>query len=278
MDAPPTISLMGVPLHAVSQRDAVAHVDQSLRAGVGGWVLTPNLDILRRLVRDPEFAQRCAGVTMRVADGMPLIWASRLAGMALPERVAGSDLIWLLCERASTSGHHVFLLGGEEGTADRAAEILKSRNPGLIVAGTVCPPFGFEHDEAYLAALETRLIAASPDIVFVALGSPKQENLIDRLRHRLPAAWFLGIGISFSFVCGDVQRAPAWMRHAGLEWAHRLAQEPGRLARRYLVDGIPFGVHLLLVSALSGLRSTRGPVPTRTETPAARVDGYRKAG
>jgi N-acetylglucosaminyldiphosphoundecaprenol N-acetyl-beta-D-mannosaminyltransferase len=103
--------------------------------------------------------------------------------------------------------------------------------------------------------LEQRLIAVSPDIMYVALGCPKQERVAARLRLSLPRTWFLGVGISFSFVSGEVKRAPAWMRKAGLEWFHRMMQEPGRLAKRYLVDGLPFAARLFWVSWLRGWRS-----------------------
>lgn len=275
MDLLPSIRVLGVELHAVREREAVDHIDAAIAQGEGGWVLTPNLDILRRLVLDGAFAELCREVTLRVADGMPLVWASRLSRTPLPERVAGSDLIWSLSERASMRGYRVFFLGGDPGTAQRASEHLCSRYPGLKSAGVECPPFGFERDEDYMRALDARLMACAPDVVFVALGSPKQEFLITHLRDVLPRAWYLGIGISFSFVCGDVQRAPTWMRRTGLEWVHRLIQEPGRLTRRYLIDGLPFAVRLLSASALQGL--TGGGQTPQTPTAEA-APRYRKAG
>ncbi len=104
-----------------------------------------------------------------------------------------------------------------------------------------CPPFGFENDSSALESIDRNLIETAPDIVFVGLGSPKQEHLIRRLRQVLPRAWFLGVGVTFSFTAGEIERAPVWMRRIGLEWCHRLAKEPGRLWKRYLVHGLPFG-------------------------------------
>lgn len=244
---------MGVALHPVTAAEALDHIAASAAAGRGGWVLTPNLDIVRRLCSEPETAALCEPVTLRLADGMPLVWASRLRRTPLPERVPGSDLIWSLSGRAADEGLSVFLLGGNPGAADAAASELTARYPTLKVAGTECPPNGFEGDPAYLDRLCERLIAAAPNIVYVALGFPKQERLIARLRPLLPRAWFLGIGISFSFVSGEVRRAPRWMQAAGLEWVHRLAQEPSRLARRYLVYGLPFAARLLAASVVAGL-------------------------
>jgi len=247
----PVVSLMGVPLSRVTMAQAVDHIARAARAGQGGWVMTPNLDILRRLVKDPSFASLTRAADVRLADGMPLIWASRLRGDPLPERVAGSDLIWHLTARAATDGLPVFLLGGNPGAGDAAARVLAERSPGLPVCGVECPPFGFESDQAYLAGLERALLAANPSIVYVALGSPKQEHLIARLRPLLPRAWFLGIGVTFSFVAGEIARAPRWMQRLGLEWVHRLAREPRRLAKRYLIDGVPFGVRLLVNAAMT---------------------------
>jgi N-acetylglucosaminyldiphosphoundecaprenol N-acetyl-beta-D-mannosaminyltransferase len=253
----PQIRLQGQPIHQVTQAEAIDHVMASLAAGVGGWVLTPNLDIHRRLCRDSSFSDLCQGATLRLADGMPLIWASRLRATPLPERVAGSDLMVPLATRAAREGRSVFLLGGNPGAADGAAAKLLEQSPDLRIAGTECPPFGFEGDEIYLERVRARLLGASPDIIFVGLGSPKQERLIRDLRELLPRAWFLGVGITLSFVAGEVRRAPVWMRRCGLEWSHRLIQEPRRLGRRYLVDGGPAAGMLLMASVRDRLTRDR---------------------
>jgi hypothetical protein len=130
---------------------------------------------------------------------------------------------------------------------------LAERFPGLKVVGTWYPPMGFENDPRQMGEIVASLSAAKPDIVYVALGSPKQEKLICRLRQILPEAWWLGVGNSFSFLCGDVRRAPMWMQKSGLEWVHRLFQEPKRLFRRYVVVGVPFASTLLARSALKGV-------------------------
>ena len=179
-----------------------------------------------------------------------LIWASRLAGEPLPERVSGSSMVWSICEIASTSGQPVFLLGGDPGVAERAAMVFQERYPGLQIAGTVCPPRGFEHDELQLSRIQRQVTEGAPSIVFVALGFPKQDLLIRRLRKSLPRASFLGVGISLSYATGDVSRAPNWICRLGLEWAYGLCQEPTRqLGRRYLIDGLPFGMRLMVSAA-----------------------------
>jgi N-acetylglucosaminyldiphosphoundecaprenol N-acetyl-beta-D-mannosaminyltransferase len=252
------IALLGVEIDAVREAQCVEHVLQELAAGRGGWVVTPNLDHLRRLVNEQSYRELCAGADLFVADGMPLVWASRLQGTPLPERVAGSDLITSLTQGAARAHRSIFLLGGDPGTAEAAGRILVQRNPGLVVRGTACPAPGFERDELALRALRTQLAEAQPDIVYVALGSPKQERLIVELRQLLPRAWWLGVGISFSFVTGDVKRASPLVRRLGLEWLHRLVQEPRRLFKRYLVHGIPFAVRLLWSSLWSRRRLAAG--------------------
>jgi N-acetylglucosaminyldiphosphoundecaprenol N-acetyl-beta-D-mannosaminyltransferase len=246
----PEAPLRGITVHAITREGCVSHILRELDAGRGGCVVTPNLDHLRRLDGDENFRAIYSRAELRVADGMPVLWAARLAGHRLPERVAGSDLIWSLSEAAARAGRSVFLLGGDPGAAEAAAAELCRRYPGLAIAGWHCPPMGFDREARAIEAIERLLAAAAPDIVFVALGSPKQEILIDRIRHILPRAWWLGVGISFSFVCGRVKRAPRWIQQSGLEWLYRLTQEPKRLARRYLLDGIPFASRLLLSSCL----------------------------
>ncbi len=257
-EALPTVDLLGVTLHAIREQQAIDVVIGSLSHGRGGWVVTPNLDILRRCVHDRAFHELIAGADLVLADGMPLVWASRLQGTPLPERVAGSSLITPLTGAAASAGRRVFLLGGAPGTADGAAAVLRQRFPDLGVAGTYCPPIGFEHDEQQWEMMTKILVESRPDIVYVALGSPKQEQVAVQLRKHLPDAWWLGIGISFSFLTGDVRRAPKWMQRLGLEWVHRLWQEPGRLARRYLIDGIPFAGRLFGSSLVRRFRSSTG--------------------
>lgn len=253
----PAVALLGIRLHALTEAQVVAHVMDELAAGRGGFVATANLDHLRRLQQPGAFRSVYEQATVVVADGMPLVWACRLQGTPIPGRVPGSDLIRSLPAAATRAGRSVFLLGGDAGTADAAAAELMKASPGLRIAGTTCPPFGFEREEARMLDLRRTLAAARPDLVFVALGSPKQELLIAELRSLLPRAWWVGVGISFSFVAGDVRRAPRWMQRLGIEWLHRLVQEPRRLLARYVWHGLPFAVVLFAKAIAARLRGRR---------------------
>ncbi|MEC9372530.1 MAG: WecB/TagA/CpsF family glycosyltransferase [Planctomycetota bacterium] len=243
-DSLPIVHLKGCDLHNLSERETITHALDEHDAGRGGWIFTVNLDIMRRLERDPSFRELVSPVTLRVADGMPLVWASRILGNPLKERVAGSNMIISLSGLAAQRGKRVFLLGGDPGIAEKAADALRERHTGINIVGTHCPPFGFQDRPDDVEAIRSQLESTQPDVVFVALSCPKQEWLIRQMRETLPAAWWLGCGISFSFVCGEVKRAPRWVQVLGLEWVHRMIQEPRKLAKRYLVDGVPYAVAL----------------------------------
>jgi N-acetylglucosaminyldiphosphoundecaprenol N-acetyl-beta-D-mannosaminyltransferase len=245
------VHLDGTGIDRITEDEVVAVVREAIAAGRGGRIITPNVDVLRQAQVDERVRRYLDDADLIVADGMPLVWASKLSGAPLPERVAGSSLIWSLSAGLGRDGRSIFVVGGVPAGADladgakRAADRLAARCPGLRVAGTHCPEFGFEHDETAYDDLCAKVAAAQPDLVFVALGFPKQEAVVTRLRERLPRAWFIGCGAAVNFVAGDVERAPRWMQRTGLEWAHRLGTEPGRLAGRYLKHDAPYALRLL---------------------------------
>ncbi|RJL33286.1 WecB/TagA/CpsF family glycosyltransferase [Bailinhaonella thermotolerans] len=297
---PRRVRIGGVEFDAVTEDRAVAYVMERARRGEGGHILTPNVDILRAITRDRPphdgaearpggrpgdgAGARPGGTPLRelagraelvVADGMPLVWASRLLGDPLPERVTGASLIWSLSAAAAEHGLPVYLLGGAPGVPERAARNLAARCPGLVVAGADAPPYGFDADPVEREAVCARVVAARPGIVFAGLGFPRQDLLIDGLRERLPGTWFAGCGAAIAFAAGERRRAPRWMRDAGLEWAGRLLAEPRRLAGRYLVRDLPFAVSLLARAALARLTSREpyggAPAARRTaESPGTR--------
>jgi N-acetylglucosaminyldiphosphoundecaprenol N-acetyl-beta-D-mannosaminyltransferase len=241
------ISLNSLIFDAVTEAQAVDVVRRSLERGEGGWIFTPNVDILRQRARGIDAG---SGATLVVADGAPLVWASRLAGTPLPARVAGSDLVWSLARMAATEGRSLFLIGGQPPDgAQRAAKAL--RETGVRIAGAACPPFRFDRDPVLMEQIRAELVEAKPDLVYIGLGFPRQERLIAALRPDLPAAWFLGCGAAIDFLAGDRRRAPVWMRRVGLEWLHRLCGEPKRLATRYLKDDLPFAIKLLIEARMA---------------------------
>ncbi|GAA0533710.1 WecB/TagA/CpsF family glycosyltransferase [Paractinoplanes ferrugineus] len=241
------VELDGTGIDRITEAEVVAVVREALARGRGGRIITPNIDILRRAQREAEARAHLDDADLIVADGMPLIWASRLGGTPLPERVAGSSLIWSLSAGVGRDRRSIFVIGGSpahDGAA-RAADRLAARCPGLRVAGAICPEFGFEQSRATYDQVCAQVADAKPDLVFVGLGFPKQERMIAKLRPMLPSSWFIGCGAAVNFVAGDLERAPRWMQRTGLEWAHRLGTEPRRLARRYLRHDAPYALRLL---------------------------------
>jgi N-acetylglucosaminyldiphosphoundecaprenol N-acetyl-beta-D-mannosaminyltransferase len=252
------VSLMGLDIDAVTEDQAVERVvDGSLHDDEGGWVITPNLEHLREYQLDEDVRDALDEAELVLPDGAPLLWASRLKRDPLPARVAGSDLIWSLSRAAGSRGASLFLLGGSPGSAERAAERLEREYPGLRVQGTVCPPLGFEENPRLIDEMVSAVASRRPDVVLIGLPLRKHLVMARALREALPQAWLVGVGVSFSFVSGDTTRAPRWLQRVGMEWAHRLLQEPRRLFRRYVREGIPFALRLftyaVLVRALSRL-------------------------
>jgi N-acetylglucosaminyldiphosphoundecaprenol N-acetyl-beta-D-mannosaminyltransferase len=237
--------LRGVAFDCCTEAEAVEAIVQAIEEGQGGWVVTPNVDIMRALDRDPLLRELVAGADLVVADGMPLIWASRLAGDPLPERVTGASLIWSLTAAAGAKQRSVYVLGGAEGVPERACAVLSGPEVGGLVVGGYSPPLGFDRLPGGYEEIRRRLTEAAPDIVFCGFGFPKQERLIVNLRDAFPHTWFIGCGAAVDFAAGDVRRAPRWMQDRGLEWCYRLAAEPRRLAHRYLVDDVWFALRLL---------------------------------
>lgn len=245
LDSNPVVLIEGIPFIKLRMKEVVNLIVHRHSQGFGGWVVTPNMDILHRLVTDISFrALVNSETTIYTADGAPIIWLSRMLGAPLPERVTGSDIFVELVAQAAANRKSIFLLGGNPGVAEIAARKLQEIHPELRVAGCYAPPFGFEGNLGEMEKIREFLVTTRPDVVFVGLGSPKQEKLIALVRDLLPTSWWLGIGVSFSFVAGDVKRAPVWMRRVGLEWFYRVLQEPKRLFKRYFLINIPFAIIL----------------------------------
>lgn len=207
-------------------------LEHATAGGAPEYVVTPNAHHVVMTADSPRFREIYEGAWLSLADGMSVVWAARLLGTPVPEKVSGSDLFPRLCELAGPDVR-IFLLGGREGAAEEAARRLQARNPNLVIAGTYSPPMGFERDPAELERTIQTVKAARPHVLFVGLGAPKQELFMAEHRHRLGVPVSLGVGVSFEFVAGMVQRAPLWVQKAGLEWLDRIRREPRRLWKRY---------------------------------------------
>lgn len=208
------------------------------------YVCTGNLDHLVLADRDPDFRAVYRKADLVVADGAPVVWLSRLASRSasttLPERVAGSDLLWELARVSGDANLRLFFLGGMPGAAARAAAAVERRYPGARIAGTYCPPleaFGTSEEQARIRRIVRQ---ASPDVLLVGFGAPKQEKWMAENKDLLGVPVTIGVGGSFELASGARRRAPRWLRSSGLEWLFRFAQEPRRLFRRYVIDDLPY--------------------------------------
>jgi exopolysaccharide biosynthesis WecB/TagA/CpsF family protein len=249
----------GVVLDDLDTGEAVRHIVASAGRGRGGRVANVNVDILRQALADASLRQAINACDLVMADGTPIVWAARLQGRPVAERVPASEMIWPLCAEAARQGVGVFLLGGIPGAGARAAARLEARCPGLRIE-TLCPPLGFDRSDAEMEHVVRALDIAQPGVVFCGFGAPKQERLMAALAPQFPSMWFVACGGTFEMVCGDRPSAPPWMRRSGLEWLHRLRLEPRRLFGRYVVRDLPFVPTLLATSIATGAGWGRGPM------------------
>lgn len=240
------IKVGGVDFDVLDESGAVDRIITAFGNGIGGRAVFVNVDVLVKLERQPGLVGLVEPADLVLADGMPLIWASRVQGTPLPGRVAGSTLLGLVVARSALEGVPVLVVGGRPGSAEAAVAALKQANPGLR-AGWYTPPFGFEADPESRIALKEALDSFGPCLCFVGLGFPKQERLMAELAGRCPDWWFIASGGGIDFLARN-DRAPGWMQRVGLEWAHRLSREPKRLAKRYLVDDVPYACRMLVAA------------------------------
>jgi exopolysaccharide biosynthesis WecB/TagA/CpsF family protein len=260
---PRRVNILGTGIDACTLQDAVDTVCALVRRKTSCQIITSNVDHLMILRKDAEFREIYRNAALVVPDGVPLLWAAKWLGQRLPERVNGTDLMDAICRRAAEEGMGVFFLGGDEGAAQETVKVLLERFPRLRVRGTACPPYGFENDPAENEKIVKVISGSRPDILFTALGTPKGGKWIDRNLRRLGVPAAVEVGASFNFVSGRTQRAPSWMQACGLEWLWRLAVEPGRLWKRYLIRDMPF-FFLVLGEKFRNSKARREPALSRS--------------
>lgn len=230
MDASTAVSpcrILGVRVDRVTAAEALARIAGFIAEGGPHQIVTVNPEFVMAARRDPAFRAVIEGADLCLADGVGLLWAGRVLGRPLPERVAGSDLVPQIAALAATRGWRLFLLGAQPGVAARAAEALRRASPDLRVVGTYA---GSPADEEAPIIIEL-IRAKRPDILLVAYGAPAQDLWIARHRAALQVPVMMGVGGAFDFLAGVARRAPRWMRQMGLEWLHRLIRQPWRWRR-----------------------------------------------
>ncbi len=230
------ITLFGVAVDNLTLPETLDRIEQLIRSGGVHQHVVLNVDKIVRMERDAALRAAVLECDLINADGQPVVWVSRLFGQPLKERVTGIDLFEQLMERCAARGLRPYLLGAREAVVARAVAVLQARYPRLRLAGWRS---GYWAEGEEVAVVE-HIRQARPDLLCVAMGSPRQELFLHRWKQQLELPFLMGVGGSFDVVAGVVRRAPLWMQRAGLEWLFRLAQEPRRLWRRYLVDDMAF--------------------------------------
>ncbi|MGH2537055.1 MAG: WecB/TagA/CpsF family glycosyltransferase, partial [Candidatus Promineifilaceae bacterium] len=245
-----TVDLLGVPVDALTTAEALGRIEGFMAEPRLHQIATVNPEFVMAAQANPAFMAVLRAADLRLADGVGLLWAGRWLGRPLPERVAGSDMVYHIARQAAARGWRLFLLGGGEGVAEAAAAVFRARYPGLTVAGTYTGSPRPAEDGAILE----RIGRAGAEILFVAYGAPQQDLWIGRNRDALVGVRLaMGVGGALDFVTGRARRAPRWLQRAGLEWLHRLWREPWRWRRMLALPQFALRV------ALSGRAARQQP-------------------
>lgn len=241
----PVANVLGVGVHAVNMESAVACITGAIAGQHKGYVCVTGVHGVMEAQRDPQVRRALAESMLVVPDGMPTVWIGRLQGHQKMQRVFGPDLMLEVCERSVESGFSHFFYGGKPGVADELAATLTRKFPGMKIAGTYTPPFrplsAIENLE-----LQDRVKRLDPDIVWVGLSTPKQEKFMAESIAHLNCRVMIGVGAAFDLHTGKLKDSPPWIKSAGLQWLHRLYQEPSRLWKRYLINNLGFIARITL--------------------------------
>ncbi len=268
---PPRFVMNGIPIDRMPMEHAAAWVVHALKQRVTPLlIMGPNAQLITLAARNVRFAQALRAAHLSVPDGISVVLASRLLGRPVPERVTGGDLMDRLCAESARHGFTVFFLGGLPGAAATAATNLERRYPALRIAGTYCPPLGFEEDTMESAHIRQLITDAAPDLLCVAFGAPKQEIWMHENCPQLPIGAAISVGAALDTQAGLRKRAPRWTHRLGIEWLYRFAREPRRLWRRYLLGNPQFLFLILRQLFTNRPHATSDPAGNSTALAGAR--------
>jgi N-acetylglucosaminyldiphosphoundecaprenol N-acetyl-beta-D-mannosaminyltransferase len=251
----------GIPFHSLTMQETVDAMDRWIERRVPGYAITANLNYAMLCDRDPKLAELTRKAAFVLCDGMPIFWRSRWNKVKLPERVAGSDLIYRLAELCSKRGYRIYFYGAAEGIAQKTAEKLVELYPRLQVAGWQSPPFGVTTQDQIQQSLD-HIRRAKPDVLLAALGQPKGEYWVERHFKLLDIPLSIQVGATFDFVVGVWKRAPRLFQKTGLEWLHRACSDPVRLVPRY-TNNILFLIKALRKDGIDALSEKPSEAPTK---------------
>src|SRR5207245_216764 len=232
-------NVLGVGIHAIDIGRAAERLERALANREKGYVCVTGVHGVMEAQNDPEFKNILNGSLLTVPDGMPTVWVGKLQGFSSMKRVFGPDLMLELCQRSVQKGYTHFLYGGAPGVAEQLKHALLSRFPGINIVGIYTPPFR-ALNESEFRQLKYTIAELNPDYFWVGLSTPKQEQFMAANIHRLSTKVMIGVGAAFDIHTGRLRDAPDWVKNLGLQWIHRLVQEPARLWKRYLVNNPRF--------------------------------------
>jgi N-acetylglucosaminyldiphosphoundecaprenol N-acetyl-beta-D-mannosaminyltransferase len=259
----PKANVLGVAIDAVNMEQALARIEANLRLRRKGYVCLTGVHGVMECKRDPALARIIANAALTAPDGMPTVWMGRHQGHPHMERVTGPDLMLEVISRPEFRGYSHFLCGGKEGVAEELRDELIARYPNIQIAGTYCPPFG-PMSSAQEEELLSRINSVHPDVVWVGISTPKQEKFMDRYLPLLDTTLMFAVGAAFDFHTGRIADCSDWIKQSGLQWFHRLLQDPKHLWKRYLRNIPSFLFHISL--QLTGVRSYRLQPSTEIRT------------
>lgn len=261
-------NILGVAIDAVNMATAVSAIDAAVASGQKGYVCVTGVHGVMEAERDERLRTTLNNSTLTTPDGMPTVWVGRWQGFRGMDRVYGPDLMLEICALSVARGYTHYLYGGKPGVAEELQSALESRFPGIHIVGTYCPPFR-PLNQAEERDLIRRIAGLKPDLFWVGLSTPKQERFMSEFIHKLDTRLMLGVGAAFDIHAGLLNDSPAWVKRLGLQWLHRLYQEPGRLWKRYLVNNPEFILKICL--QLAGLRTYTIPRPTNGRSVTSRA-------
>jgi N-acetylglucosaminyldiphosphoundecaprenol N-acetyl-beta-D-mannosaminyltransferase len=241
----PRANVLGVGVHAIDLNRAAEVICKAIATEQKGYVCVTGVHGVMEAQRNPEFRAILDRALLVTPDGTPTVWVGRLQGHSRMKRVFGPDLMFEVCSRSIAKGYSHFLYGGKPGVAEDLRQRLTQRFPGIRIVGTYTPPFrALSSNER--AKLEECLEEARPDIVWIGLSTPKQEQFMAEMIQRLSCKLMVGVGAAFDFHTGQLRDAPPWVKKLGLQWLDRLRQEPSRLWKRYLINNSSFLLRIVL--------------------------------
>jgi N-acetylglucosaminyldiphosphoundecaprenol N-acetyl-beta-D-mannosaminyltransferase len=262
-------NLLGVGVSAITMAEAISETDELLKRGGKGYICVTSVHGVMEAQRDPVLKSVLNASFLTTPDGMPTVWVGKHQGFAM-ERVYGPEFMLNFFRQAGSLGYRHFLYGGNEGVAEALKASLESMVPGLQVVGTYTPPFRPLLTEEF-QELKELVDQTRPDVMWIGLSTPKQERFMAEYLSRLDVQLMVGVGAAFDIHTGRIDDAPAWIKKIGMQWLHRLVQDPGRLWKRYLVNNPIFLWKIFL--QLSGLQTFRVPLTgtSAERTPSSQV-------